>query len=391
MTAPPTAPPTGPKFIFGHLNKNFRAKPGAPKPSASEQQAAADPKQQAADLTARLQKRLGRKPTPAEVQQAFRRQLMANVRGRMLKLLMEKNGGKPPTPEQFTQAMDKWREKHLLDRMADINKQLGTTGAGYPGGGVQPPTRRSGWSQRLQTALTAAAKQLSTGSKASIDETLRPKLARELTAFLADQRREIVARVRGSASHVVAKPGDSSAWWDGEKWDAKLKKLLAPYLTSAAELAAGATQTRLGAHKAEDLLGSRVLERLLAASGKRITGINETTRQHVIDAIRRGIVAGEGPGTIGDRLEDLPEGVFGEYRGELIARTETGIVANLASVESYREYGVAKVSVIDGDEDEGCAAANGSEWTLAEAQERIRLNTRTARATSRPSWVRRRP
>ena len=221
----------------------------------------------------------------------------------------------------------------------------------------------------LNIVQLAAAPEVAMG-KGKLD-TLRPKLAKALASFLAEQQREIVAKVRRSSSHVSAKPGDSTTWWDGPAWDARLRKLLAPYAQAAADIAAVAAEAKLGSRKAGeavDLLGNRVLARLLAGMGVRITGINETTRQRVIDAIRDGILAGEGAGTIGDRIEDLGD-VFGEYRGELIARTETARVLNEAALESYREYGVERVVAIDGDEDAECAARNGQEFDLDEAMD----------------------
>lgn len=56
-------------------------------------------------------------------------------------------------------------------------------------------------------------------------------------------------------------------------------------------------------------------------------------------------------------------------RALTIARTETGTAYNLGAVASYRAGGVTHVDVLDGDDDEPCASANGARWTLEEAEQ----------------------
>lgn len=55
-------------------------------------------------------------------------------------------------------------------------------------------------------------------------------------------------------------------------------------------------------------------------------------------------------------------------RALTIARTETGTAYNLGSIAAYRAGDVTHVDVLDGDDDEPCASANGSRWTLEEAE-----------------------
>jgi SPP1 gp7 family putative phage head morphogenesis protein len=113
-------------------------------------------------------------------------------------------------------------------------------------------------------------------------------------------------------------------------------------------------------------LPDRVLARLLKQSSQQIGGILDTTRDMVRSTIEEGIRAGDSPAQLGDRLQEAA--AFGEYRAETVARTETATILNRAAIESYREYGVTHVTVMDGDDDEGCAAADGQVWTLEEAE-----------------------
>jgi SPP1 gp7 family putative phage head morphogenesis protein len=115
-----------------------------------------------------------------------------------------------------------------------------------------------------------------------------------------------------------------------------------------------------------DLVGNEVFQRIVASLGSRITDINETTREKVSAAIKEGLEAGDGAAQLGERVEQAA--AFDEYRAEMVARTESTIVLNQSQIETFREYGVTHVEVIDGDDDEECAAANGQTWTLEEAQ-----------------------
>lgn len=258
----------GPKFIFGRLNKNYRA---------ARQGDAEGAKETVAALTDELRKKLGRKPTPGEVQDAYRQQILARARAVMLAKMVEKNGGKLPTPDQFRDAMDRWRTANLLDEMAAVNKELGTKGSGLRGGRVAS-VRRRGWQQRTQNALDKAAKQpqyraqLSRAAEALAEQAqeqraavagkagelelpltgarakafrMGDRLQGRLDEFLAGQRDEIVQRLIKNEAQIRNKPGDLSVWWDEKKWKAELEKLLVPYATVLADFAADAASDRL--------------------------------------------------------------------------------------------------------------------------------------------------
>lgn len=199
----------------------------------------------------------------------------------------------------------------------------------------------------------------------SIDP-LVSKMRRAIASFLDTQKREITARVKERGTHLLQKPSDVDAWWNGAKWDAALRKVLAPYANEIANLTAKRSTAVLGkADPFTDLAGDKVLQRLLSRLGTRISGINETTRTQVAEAIREGVEAGDGAAQLGDRIEALTG--FDEYRAELIARTESARVLNEAQLESFREFGVNKVRAIDGDDDPECAARDGQEFDLDEA------------------------
>jgi hypothetical protein len=59
--------------------------------------------------------------------------------------------------------------------------------------------------------------------------------------------------------------------------------------------------------------------------------------------------------------------VFGDLRAETIARTETALSYNRASVLGYKELGVEQFLAYDGDDDPECAERNGQTFTADEA------------------------
>ena len=97
----------------------------------------------------------------------------------------------------------------------------------------------------------------------------------------------------------------------------------------------------------------------------RVKGINETTRDNIVAALKQGIEDGHGAAELGDDVEEAT--AFDEYRSELIARTESARALNESQIESYREFGVTQVTAIDGDGDEECAARDGQTFDIDEA------------------------
>lgn len=52
------------------------------------------------------------------------------------------------------------------------------------------------------------------------------ELERTINGILAEQRAEIAARVKRNAEHLTTRPNDTSAWWDGDKWEKRLLEAL---------------------------------------------------------------------------------------------------------------------------------------------------------------------
>jgi hypothetical protein len=105
-----------------------------------------------------------------------------------------------------------------------------------------------------------------------------------------------------------------------------------------------------------------VLDRL----AKQIRGVADTTKDDI--RLLTGRAADEGWST--DRLakEIRAKGeIASRSRATTIARTETGTAYNLGSVAAYKAGGITHVDVLDGDDDEPCASANGARWTLDDA------------------------
>lgn len=198
--------------------------------------------------------------------------------------------------------------------------------------------------------------------RASVLRRFEPMVRKAVAAFLDEQKRDIVARIRARGEHLARKPSDRDVWWS-DKWDAKLLDAVKTGVAGVAGTVAARVQGQLGAPaKAfEDTVATSILRTV----GRRITGINATTRDEISRLIGEGFSQGLAPLQVADLIEAAT--TFDDARAELIARTETALVYNEAAIQSFREFGVGSVEVIDGDEDDICAAANGQTWTLEEA------------------------
>lgn len=102
----------------------------------------------------------------------------------------------------------------------------------------------------------------------------------------------------------------------------------------------------------------------------------ETTRATLRDLVVDLLEAGTSWRDLKTAIEALPAftGLFGEYRAEMIARTEVALAANHGALDGYAAAGVDRVRVIDGAEcgwrfHDDPDKADGTIRTVAEARE----------------------
>lgn len=100
---------------------------------------------------------------------------------------------------------------------------------------------------------------------------------------------------------------------------------------------------------------------------KQITQVAETTKDEIRALVEKSTDEGWSVEQLQRAIRDKGA-IASRSRALMIARTETGTAYNLGSVAAYRAGGVTHVDVLDGEDDEPCASANGSRWTLDEAE-----------------------
>ena len=228
---------------------------------------------------------------------------------------------------------------------------------------------------------SATSQSMGKAYKASAAETARdhvtdPATARaktSLEAFFADQKARVLANLReslpaGKAERVKAQP----TWWDAEFEDEELAKVMQGVY---AEVGRGGLQNV--ADKLDRIIfkgaTQSVLADLMTVGGQRIKGINEVTLQNITIELAEGTRRGY---SIPQLIDGVPDegyrGIanltqFSDIRAETIARTETMLSYNRATVTGYGEFGVTHLLAYDGDEDLECAARDGQEFTIEEA------------------------
>lgn len=97
-----------------------------------------------------------------------------------------------------------------------------------------------------------------------------------------------------------------------------------------------------------------------------VTMITRTQREDVAALVEAAISAGWSPQHFASELRS--RFTFSKARASMIARTETAIAYNRGKTSTYRMANISYVYVYDGDYDEECQLANGSIWTLADAE-----------------------
>jgi len=218
-------------------------------------------------------------------------------------------------------------------------------------------------------------------AKASAAETSRdnvtdPATVRakaRLEAFFAAQKARTIQNLRKSlpaskADRMKAQP----TWWDAEFEDEELTQTLRELYTGVGRGALQTVSDTLGRSIVKGAVNS-VIADLLEVGGQRIKDINAFTLQGITIELAEGTRRGY---SIPQLIDGVPDegyrGIanltgFSDIRAETIARTESMLSYNRATVTGYGEFGVTHLLAYDGDLDEACANRNGQEFTIEEA------------------------
>lgn len=244
---------------------------------------------------------------------------------------------------------------------------------------VLPPAKPAA----LPAPAGAGARPAQWKARSAASEKAIASAHKRLAAFLSAQAGRIAARILDGKGAGA------------DELKARIDRLMAGEFDSLKRLVGGLQleavvrgwDTGLSAVGVDDLPFVRDdNEALIGKLGARIVDIDDTTRNAVADAVatarERGYSAAEIVNGVPDEgfagIRDM--GAFGDARAEMIARTELANAENVGQVAAWRETGiVTAVKIIDGDQDEPCAEANGAEWTLDEFE---------ANPTSHPNCTR---
>ena len=239
------------------------------------------------------------------------------------------------------------------------------------------PKDGSGVTEPVPTMSKAVKSAIS--RRDAVTEPATDRARARLVRFFSEQQRRIAQNLRASlpaakADRVKAAP----TWWDAEVEDAELTATMREIY---ADVGMGGLRT------VADTLGrvivkgatQAVIADLLSVGGQRIKDINDRTLQAITvelaEGTRRGYsipqlidgVPAEGYRGVLQAGMDNGVAVWDEYRAEMIARTETMLSYNRATVTGYGEFGVTTLLAYDGDGDEECAARDGQEFSIEEA------------------------
>jgi hypothetical protein len=249
-------------------------------------------------------------------------------------------------------------------------------------------------------ALAAVDELLKFARGRVVKATAREIIARRdayLSAILPDVIADLADYFDAQAGRVLSRVTKADDLvWDPEAvdWQAEeneLRKLLLRWYASIGVAGYEAAAEQLVIELRWDLANDGV-RALIETLGNRIAGITDTSRllvrELVVLATERGYSVAElVAGVEADSFPGLGRLIrsWGSSTGRalLIARTETATAWNGSTIAAYRDSGlIDMVHVFDGTKDAECAAANGSEWTLDEAEGRLTQHPACQRAFS---------
>lgn len=210
-----------------------------------------------------------------------------------------------------------------------------------------------------------------------------PIIREEFGTFARSQRARVLRALQGfapdkSAAGRTGRPNykemtGADLWDDGHE-NALLRDVYLPIVDQVGHrslrLLDGALDIGLDWHLTHPYI-SAARDRL----GEKITRVNQTTKEAVADTVDEGLRRGYSLLQIANGYPDEGYkgivGVFDEaagYRAEMIARSESAMIFNAAATAGYRDGGFKTVEVLDGLGDAPCAEANGSVWSLDDAE-----------------------
>ena len=200
--------------------------------------------------------------------------------------------------------------------------------------------------------------------------TMTPTVKRAVRDLLAEQRDDVVAKVRRNWDHIRTNVAGRSRHaltagvFPTDKWDKRLLQVLQGPLSGVAQTVAAHIDTTMGTApaKADPL---KTTQHVLTRGATRVTGINQTTQDAIDAAIQQAL----DDGMTADEAATLLEGlsIFDDYRAELIARTEMMAAYNASALSTYADSGIELVQAIDGTGDPECAERDGEIMTTDEA------------------------
>lgn len=145
----------------------------------------------------------------------------------------------------------------------------------------------------------------------------------------------------------------------------QIAALMRPYHIRLLEAAAADADQTLGIDGSFDLESTEVQD-VLDLLATKVKAVAETTKEQIRRITGEAARDGHGNDWIAEQIQGLKD--MTPDRAMLISRTESANAYNHGTLLRYSQSGqVSGVEVLDGTNDEICAAANGQTWTLEEA------------------------
>jgi hypothetical protein len=171
----------------------------------------------------------------------------------------------------------------------------------------------------------------------------------------------------------------AAIWGDEAEWDGRLAEVVRPHIIDALRRGARLLGEQLGITPSLDVHNPEVVGWIERYTGLLANRVNDTIREHIRQALIEGVMAGDGPKELRDRIAQAfgcirdPNGILQAgpdlmYRAEMIARTESARAETAGYREQARETGVTQVRwVAAPDACEFCAELDGRTVSIEES------------------------
>jgi HK97 family phage portal protein len=204
---------------------------------------------------------------------------------------------------------------------------------------VTPPGKGFAGTKKVTAAVRQAMYRASLNTRKKIGKTIK----KEMVDFFGEQEARVLAALVAQKSLPIDRKLSADDIFNFNKEKEELLKSIRRGHTAVVMRAIEDANNILGT-SVDSSTGNPQVTARIGLLARKVTRVNETTRDAISDAIKEGVDAGESISELKARIEEIFTQARG-YRAEMIARTESSAAYDKGSILSYQDAEVEFVDV----------------------------------------------